>query len=311
MSPVSLLLSDPQPPNLRQERGRRFTAPEKERDSLLASVHGQGKTFKPRCQWASGIQHMWGRRQHCGISGPVSRHRQVCRVTHNQGRQRCARKDHSTGLTVSRIPPHSCAEARSDRGAHLASPRTAVSLEKVLPSTEECQLSHQIPPHSLKSSLYGRTSTCERGRRSCPHAVCSLAGAEGIRNTCMGTAGSCQQVPDTAAHSWTAAQTSTSGSDDSLGCATLSLRHSAGPHWNNLLSTALVLLAGRQQTTGFSAALYSYSLSKVITLALLLWDLYPPKHAQTLLLHYSKTRTSMNSTLSHSMPCIKNRAPLN
>lgn len=71
----------------------------------------------------------WGRRQRCGILGLLSRHRQVCRATHNQCRQRCAHKNHSTGLTICRIPPHSCAEARSDRGAHLASPSTAVSLD--------------------------------------------------------------------------------------------------------------------------------------------------------------------------------------
>lgn len=153
MSPGSPLLSVPQPANMRQGRGRRVTAPKEERNSLLASVHGQGKSFKPRCQWASGIQHMWGRRQRCGIPGLASRHRQVCRVTHNQCRQRCAHKHHSTGLAVCRIAPHSCAEARSDRGAHLASPCTAVSLDKALPSTEECQLPHQIPPHSLQSSM--------------------------------------------------------------------------------------------------------------------------------------------------------------
>lgn len=88
-------------------------------------------------------------------------------------------------------------------------------------------------------------------------------------------------MPAGTRHSWTAAQTSTSGSDHSLGCATLSSRHPAGLHWNNLLSTALVLLAGRQQTAGFSAALYSYSRSEVIPLAPLLWDSHPPKHAQT------------------------------
>lgn len=87
------------------------------------------------------------------------------------------------------------------------------------------------------------------------------------------------------------AQTSTSGGDHSLGCVTLSSRHSAGPWRNNLLSSAPVLLAGRQQTAGFSAVLYiiSVRLSSFCFGILILPNVYRP-----LLLRYNKTRTSMS-----------------
>lgn len=143
----------------------------------------------------------------CGILGLVSRHGQVCRVTHNQCRQRCAHKNHSTGLTnLWDSSPRLCRGTLRQGGtfglpSYSSEPGQSPAKHRGVPASTPNP--SPLPEILCTSLWFGRTSTCERGRRSCPRAVCSVAGAGALRNICMGTAG-------TAAHSWTGTQTSTS-----------------------------------------------------------------------------------------------------
>lgn len=152
-------------------------------------------------------------------------------------------------------------------------------------------------------------NTCERDRRSCPqHAVCSVLGTEGIKNICMGTAGSCQKVPDTAAHSRTLHKLPPQVVITVWAVSLCPRDTLLGPG-----ETIFYLLHRRcwQGDSKLQDSLQSFILSQ--------WGYHPSalgfSSSQTCTDPYSYVTTRQGlpwvGILGHSMPCIKNRAPSN